>query len=226
MAVHLHTGSDPRTAIGTVYGVLLNDCATVARMATQFDAPPYGAPPKAPVLYIKPRNTFGTDGAVVRVPAEPGRIRVDATVGAVIGRTATRVRAADALSFVDGYRIVADVTLPHDSFYRPAVRQRCRDGFCPMSEVRRDAAFDPSSADVVVSIGANVVHRRSLGDVVRDLPTLIADITAFMTLDAGDVVLLGAPDGAPCAQAGDRVRIDVTGLGSLSFSVDREGGTR
>jgi 5-oxopent-3-ene-1,2,5-tricarboxylate decarboxylase/2-hydroxyhepta-2,4-diene-1,7-dioate isomerase len=131
------------------------------------------------------------------------------------------VRASDAASFVDGYRIVADLTLPHDSFYRPAVRYRCRDGFCVMSDVRRETAFDPSTAEVVVSIG-DVVHRRSLGDVVRDLATLVEDVTAFMTLEPGDVLLLGAPEAAPCAAPGDVVRIDVRGLGSLSHGVALE----
>ena len=62
----------------TVYGVLLNDRATVERLSAQFDSAPYKAAPKAPVLYIKPRNTFAGEAAVVAVPADPGVVRIDA----------------------------------------------------------------------------------------------------------------------------------------------------
>lgn len=58
--------------LGTVYGALLNDRATVERLEPQFDSAPYKAAPKAPVLYIKSRNTLVPSGAVVQIPAEPG----------------------------------------------------------------------------------------------------------------------------------------------------------
>ena len=211
--------SDGTTTIGTVYGVLLNDAAAVARLAPSFDGPPYKAPPVAPVLYIKSRNTFAHDGAAVAVPAEPGIVRIDATVGAVIGRTATRIGEDEALSFVTGYVVVSDVTLPHASYYRPAVRQRCRDGFCPIGKPVAAAAFDLDGAEVVISINDEPVHRRVLANLVRPLPRLLHDITEFMTLEAGDIVLVGPPDEAPTARPGDRVRIDVAGLPSLTHTV-------
>ena len=209
-------------SIGTVYGVLLNDPATVARMAASFDAPPYKAPPVAPVLYLKSRNTFAADGAAVAVPSTPGEVRIDGTLGAVIGRTATRVDASDALSYVAGYLVASDVTLPHESYYRPAIRQRCRDGFCPMSEVVTGRAFDPAAAEVLISIDGAVVHRRRLDRLVRDLPRLLADVTAFMTLSEGDVVLLGPPEGAPIAKPGSTVRVEVPGLAAVTHTVVEE----
>lgn len=222
MQMSAETGSAPGS-IGTVYGVLLNDPATVARLRPAFDAPPYKAAPRAPVLYIKSRNTFAADGSSVPVPAVPGVVRIDGTVGAVIGRTATRVSKEDALAHVGGFVVVSDLTLPHDVYYRPAVRLRCRDGFCPMSAPAMPTGFDVSVADVTISVNDQVVHRRSLSTLVRDLPTLIADITEFMTLEAGDVVLLGLPEGAPLAKAGDRVRIDVPGLGHVAHDLVDEG---
>lgn len=216
------SGTKRTTAtIGTVYGVLLNDPATVARLAPTFDAPPYKAPPVAPILYIKPRNTFASDGCDVAVPA-PGEVRIDGTIGAVIGLAATRVRARDALAHVSGYVIVSDVTLPHESYYRPAVRQRCRDGFCPIGEVVPATGFDVAHATMTIAIDGRVVLERSFAEVVRDLPQLIEDVTDFMTLDVGDILLMGPPEGAPIAKAGSTVRIEVPGLGSLSHRVVNE----
>lgn len=212
-------------AIGTVYGVLLNDPATVARLAPEFDAPPYKAPPVAPVLYIKSRNTFAAAGCDVVVPADPGCVRIDGTIGAVIGRAATRVSARDALDHVSGYVVVSDVTLPHASYYRPAVRQRCRDGFCPIGDVVPAAGFDVARATMTIAIDGEVRLERRFADVVRDLPRLVEDITAFMTLEAGDILLMGPPEGAPLARPGATVRIDVAGLGSLSHRVVGEAGS-
>ncbi len=208
--------------IGTVYGVLLNDPATVARLAPSFDAPPYKAAPVAPILYIKSRNTFARDGCDVAVPADPGTVRIDGTIGAVIGRTATRVRATDALSHVAGYVVVSDVTLPHESYYRPAIRQRCRDGFCPIGDVVPASGFDAGIATMTIAIDGAIVLERSFADVVRDLPRLIEDITGFMTLDVGDILLMGPPEGAPIVKPGSTVRIDVPGLRSLSHRVVEE----
>ena len=54
---------------GVVYGTLLNDPAALAALGEAVNAPPYKAPPRAPVLYLKPRNTLAADGAAVAVPA-------------------------------------------------------------------------------------------------------------------------------------------------------------
>ena len=84
------------------------------------------------------------------------------------------------------------------------------------------APFDVDAADIVVSLDGAEVHRRRLGGLVRSLPALLESITAFTTLDAGDVVLLGLPDAPPRATSGQRVRIDVAGFGSLSHRIVRE----
>ena len=207
---------------GTVFGVLLNEAETLDRLAATFREPPYNAPPVAPVLYIKPRNTFAGEGAAVVVP---GAVRVDATVGAVIGRRASGVTAGQALAHVKGYVVVSDLTLAHDaprdSYYRPAVRLRCRDGFCPMSGLIVEA-FDASQATITVRINDAQVHQRSLRHLVHDLSHLIEAITAFITLDENDVVLVGPPDAAPVAEPGDAIAIAVSGLGGLTHTLIAE----
>src|SRR3546814_14247250 len=87
---------------GTIYGVVLNDRRTQERLCDEFDQPPYKSPPVAPVMYIKTSNTVVGDGAAVRIPQEPGVVRIDATVGAVIGQSATAIKAEDAIDHVAG----------------------------------------------------------------------------------------------------------------------------
>lgn len=208
---------------GTVYGALLNDRATVERLAPQFDSAPYKSAPKAPVLFIKTRNTLAADGASVEIPATPGEVRVDASIGLVIGRTATKVSVDQAMNHVAGFVVVSDLTLPHENYYRPAVVQRNRDGFCPMSRMFRDqAGFDLDSATLSVTINGARAYERSFATLVRPAAQLIADVSEFITLAAGDVLLLGPGEGSPVARAGDRIKITVPGLGELSHAVAEE----
>ena len=207
----------------SVYGVLLNDRATVERLTPEFDSAPYKAAPKAPVLYIKPRNTFAKDHAAVAIPADPGAVRIDATIGLVIGDTATRVPVQAALDFVVGYVVVSDITLPHDNYYRPAIRQRDRDGFCPMGRLAvAEPDFDVNQAVLHVAINGREAYTRRFDQLVRPAAQLIADVTEFMTLCAGDVLLLGPGEGSPTAHPGDTVLITVPGLGDLFHTVVAE----
>lgn len=209
--------------LGTVYGALLNDKASIQRLEPQFGSAPYKAAPKAPILYIKSRNTLAVEGTVVEIPAEPGQVRIDATVGLVMGRAAKQVSVAEAMDYVAGFVIVSDVTLPHDNYYRPAVVQRNRDGFCPMSNmVARAAGFDLDNASLQVEVNGHSVYERSFSTLVRSAAQLLADVSAFMTLSAGDVLLLGPGEGSPNARGGDQVKITVPGLGVLSHSVVEE----
>ncbi|MDP9968907.1 5-oxopent-3-ene-1,2,5-tricarboxylate decarboxylase/2-hydroxyhepta-2,4-diene-1,7-dioate isomerase [Variovorax paradoxus] len=210
-------------ALGTVYGSLLNDRATVERLAQAFTQPPYKAAPKAPVLYVKPRNTIADEGAAVAIPLQPGTVRIDATVGAVIGRRATRVSEAEALDYVSGYRVVSDITLPHENYYRPSIQLRCRDRFCPMSQAVSAQGFDLGVATLRVLINGEQVYERDFTGLVRPLSRLTADVTEFMTLEVGDVLLVGPPEGAPLARPGDRVELEVPGLGKLSHTFVSEG---
>lgn len=203
---------------GQVVGVLLNHRPALAALGEAVNAPPYKAPPRAPVLYLKPRNTQVSSGARVAVPAGVPALELGAALGLVIGRTACRLRAEDALSAVAGVLAVADLCVPHDSFYRPSVRLRARDGFCPLgAAVPLQAAGDVDALDVSVSVDGRVVHRSSTGDRVRGSARLLADVSEFMTLSPGDVLMLGVSAGAPRAAPGQTVDVDIPGLPRLSF---------
>lgn len=204
----------------TVYGVLLNDTATLQRLDAELHRPPYLQPPRAPVLYVKPRNTFAAEGDVVGVPTDPGEVRVNATLGLVIGRRATRVRAADAAAHVAGLVIASDLALPHENLHRPAIRQRCRDGFLPLGAVVPvPRSFDITRVSVRSFVNDGLAHERGFSAMVRSPDRLLQDVTEFMTLDPGDILLLGDADTSAVARAGDRVRIEADGLGSLTYRI-------
>ena len=179
-------------------------------------APPYKAPPRAPVLYVKPANTWAAPGAAIAIPRGIDALAMGAALALVIGRTATRVPRAEAHAFIGGYAIVNDVCVPHASFHRPAIRAQCRDGFCPIGPVVPVASIgNPDALGVRVLVNDAVVQQNSTANLLRSVAVLLEDVTAFMTLSAGDLLLVGVPENAPLARRGDRVRIEIDGLPPL-----------
>jgi 5-oxopent-3-ene-1,2,5-tricarboxylate decarboxylase/2-hydroxyhepta-2,4-diene-1,7-dioate isomerase len=202
---------------GVLYGTLLNDPAALAALGEAVNAPPYKAPPRAPVLYLKPRNTLAADGAAVAVPGDAGQMEIGASLGIVIGRSACRVSAEQALSFVAGWMLVADLCVPHGSFYRPNVRLRARDGSCLLGPVvPRDALADADALEIRVTVGERAGHVARTAGMARPVSQLLQDVSEFMTLHAGDVLMLGVSAGAPLGRAGDSFRVECAGLGRLT----------
>ncbi len=212
---------------GTVYGVVLNDMESLSRIGTALESPPYKEKPKAPVLYIKPANTVTTGDALIHLPEGTEAVEVGATLGLVLKRAAARLSPDEALSAVGGVALVGDLSLPHASYYRPAIREKCFDGACPAGTIvplDRIGALD--TLTLTTDIDGQTVDRRSLADLIRPPARLLADVSAFMTLAAGDVLLVGVLYQAPLARPGDRVSIRADGLNLLHFSIARQQGDR
>ena len=202
---------------GTVYGTLLNHRDTMAALGDEVNAVPYKAPPKAPILYIKPRNTHVGNDDQVLVPSDATELQIGATLGVVIGRVASKVGLTDALTYVSGYTIVNDISVPHSSFYRPSMRFKCRDTFCPIGSaiVPAEKVKNPDNLAITVSIDGEVVQKTNTSDRIRSIAQLLVDVTEFMTLHPGDVLSIGISGSCPLAKAGQRVSIEIEGVGKL-----------
>ena len=198
-------------ALRTVYGVLLNFRGEFDAWAPQMDDAPYKAPPRAPVLYIKPANTWSEDGASVTLPHSASEVEIGATVGMVM-------KSAREIA---GYVLMNDWSLPHASYFRPPVKFKCLDGFLGIgSRVRpRNEAGDPSVFKLEVRINGALAQTVRFSELVRPAQQLLADVAEFMTLADGDVLMLGCDMNRPRAKAGDRVEIAMPALGTLTQTV-------
>ena len=199
---------------GTVYGTLLNFSDEVEALRQQMDQPPYKAPPRAPVLYVKPANTWSASGADVPVPARTAQVEVGATIGMVMAEGRQ----------VAGYVLMADFSVPHASFFRPPVKSRCPDGFLGVGPQMREAAEagDPAGFRLEVRINGELRQTVDFSHLVRDATTLLAAVSEFMTLHPGDVLMLGCDAGRPLAAVGDRIRIDAPGFATLASNLVAE----
>ena len=207
----------PYQLSGVVYATLLNHRSAWQELGEAVNHPPYDAPPKAPVLYVKPRNTLAASGDPVPVPAGVTELELEASLGLVIGRPACRLEEARALEYLAGYLIVNDVSIPHRPYYRPSIRARARDGFCPVGPrvVPRAAIANPDDLAIRVFIDGKLRQQTGTSQLVRSISRLLADVTDFMTLSPGDILAVGAAAPAPRVRAGQQARIEIDGIGQL-----------
>ncbi|MEI7430874.1 MAG: fumarylacetoacetate hydrolase family protein [Betaproteobacteria bacterium] len=203
---------------GTVYGVVLNDHTSVQKIGSEtLEAAPYKGMAKAPAMYIKPANTRVACGSEIKLPKGAKSLEVAATIGLVMGRAAARLTPANALDAVAGIVLAGDLSLPHASYYRPAIREKCFDGSLPITSLK--PLIDLSALQLTTEIDGQIVEQRSLADLILNPAQLLVDVTEFMTLAQGDVLLVGVSYQAPQVAAGSKVRISADGVGSLEFSI-------
>jgi 5-oxopent-3-ene-1,2,5-tricarboxylate decarboxylase/2-hydroxyhepta-2,4-diene-1,7-dioate isomerase len=212
----------PYRLSGVVYVALLNHRSALAALGAAVDAAPYQGAPKAPVLCLKPRNTLSGQDAQVVIPSGTPEVEVGAQAALVIGRTACNVSESSALDHVAGYLLLADVSVPCESHFRPAVRFKARDGFCPSGPVVAAHGIDPDALAIKVFVDGALVQSGVNAELLRPAARLLKDVSEFMTLAPGDVLALGAAAPAPRLRAGQRLVVEAGGLQTLRCSFTGE----
>jgi 5-oxopent-3-ene-1,2,5-tricarboxylate decarboxylase/2-hydroxyhepta-2,4-diene-1,7-dioate isomerase len=199
---------------GTVYGTLLNFRREWDLWSPRMAQDPHKAAPQAPVLYVKTANTFSLAGQDLLLQDGVTEVDIGATLGLLIGADGEVAAAA----------LLNDWSVPHTSYYRPPVKFRCRDGFLALPpQPTAGRVADWAALQIAVSRNGERVQTVDVRELVRDLLTLLADVGEFMTLQPGDVLMVGTDclaDGSrPRAQAGDRVELSAPGLASVITQV-------
>jgi len=171
--------------------------------------------PEEPLMFLKPRSAMIGDGGAIARPGGYERVDFEGELGVVIGRRASRISRADALSVVMGFTCVNDVSCRElqkkDGQW---TRAKGFDTFCPIGP-RIVAGLDPSALRIVTRVNGVVRQDSATSDLIFDVPTLIAFVSAHMTLEIGDVISTGTPSGVGNLAVGDTVEVDITGIGVL-----------
>lgn len=201
---------------GTVFAVALNHQSQRDAWRDAFEKAPYNTPPKTAVWFIKPHNTVIRTGDPIPFP-QGETVLSGATVALVVGKTARNVPVDEAAEYIAGYALANEVSLPEESFYRPAIKAKCRDGFCPLGEL---AALDHvDNLTIVTEINGREADHWNTADLQRNAAELLSALSEFATLSPGDAILLGTPHSRVPLQPGDRVRILAKGFPSLENPV-------
>jgi len=184
--------------------------------------------PIEPRIFMKPTSALIGPGEAIAIPPGTERVDHEAELGVVIGRTMTRVRAADALDYVAGYTCVNDVTA-RDLQKKDVLFTRAKgfDTFCPVGPVVA-ADLDPANLRVQAWVDGELRQDGHTSDMLFDVPTLLAYVSHIMTLSPGDILSTGTPMGVGPLLPGQTVAVAVEGVGRIENPViarsDREGG--
>ena len=185
--------------------------------------------PDEPLAFLKGEASLtGHRGFTVR-PHGVTFMHYECELAVVIGRTARRVKSADALDFVAGYTVANDYAIRDhlENWYRPNLRVKNRDTCTPVGPWLVDAADvhgrqgGPMNLALQTTVNGRVTQQGSTRDMIFDVPTLIEYFSSFMTLQPGDLILTGTPDGVVDCQPGDVVVTSIEGIGDLVNTITR-----
>lgn len=178
--------------------------------------------PANPMLFYKPSSALISGGEAIVLPAVSSQVEYEAEIGVVIGTRARHVAAADAMQFVRGFTCVNDVTCR--DLQKPDGqwgRAKGFDTFCPVGPVVA-AGLDWRTLEVIGRVNGVERQRAPASAMLFSIPVLIAYISSIMTLEPGDLILTGTPEGVGRLAPGDVVEVEIPGVGILSNPVRAE----
>jgi 2-keto-4-pentenoate hydratase/2-oxohepta-3-ene-1,7-dioic acid hydratase in catechol pathway len=178
--------------------------------------------PDEPILFLKPPSTVIGTGEAIIAPVEASRLDYEAELVVVIGRRARRTATDEAMSYVAGLTAGNDVTArnyqtPNSQW----TRAKGYDTFAPIGPVlARD--LDPSDLEVKCLVNGELRQRSNTDQMVFSPPELVSFASSIMTLEPGDVIMTGTPPGIGELHPGDRVEVNIEGIGRLLNEVISE----
>ena len=179
--------------------------------------------PQEPLVFLKGEGSLAGHHEKTRRPAGVQFMHYECELTIVIGRTAKKVRRDDAYDFIAGYTVANDYAIRDylENWYRPNLRVKNRDGATPLGPWLVDAADvpNPMALALKTTVNGKVTQEGNTRDMIFDVPFLVEYFSSFMTLNPGDLILTGTPDGVVDCQPGDVVVTEIERLGALMNTI-------
>jgi len=175
--------------------------------------------PAVPIIFFKPPTSLIGDGDTIRLPGVSQRVEFEAEIGVVIGSRARNLGPAEAVRAIGGYTCVNDVTC-RDLQKEDGQWGRAKgfDTFCPAGP-RVAQGLDWRDLEVICRVNGVERQRARATDMHFPIPDLVSFLSGIMTLEPGDLIATGTPAGTAPLTDGDRVEVEIPGVGVLSNPV-------
>ncbi len=175
--------------------------------------------PSEPLVFVKGEASLTGHRAFTNRPADVRFMHYECELAVVIGKTAKHVKSGDAYDFIAGYTVANDYAIRDylENWYRPNLRVKNRDTCTPMGPWLVDAAdiADPMALKLQTTVNGQITQSGNTADMIFNMPFLIEYFSSFMTLQPGDLILTGTPDGVVDCQPGDVVVTEIEQVGAL-----------
>jgi 5-oxopent-3-ene-1,2,5-tricarboxylate decarboxylase / 2-hydroxyhepta-2,4-diene-1,7-dioate isomerase len=209
----IHFAQETAPPLRTVYGSVMNQAFDWQRLDAALSAAPYNAPPQAPVLYIKPANTFAPQGRALALPGQATRLYVTPQIG---------------LIYVGSQRwmlcVFHEASLEQPNWFRPPVKFNahdhslsfCRNGFLLIGDLdsvinRTTIISSHTNSSLQSQSGDRTTSSRSMR---LSAASFVAQVSSFISFEVGDALMFGANHEPFEAQLGDVIQSELSGLGS------------
>ena len=175
--------------------------------------------PELPLIFLKPPSAINNPDGVIILPHQSQQVEHEAELVVVIGKRGRNIIPEEAKEHILGYTIGNDVTARDiQRADRLWTRGKGFDTFAPFGPWI-DTDFDPADAVVTCRVNGQMRQMASTRDMVFSVDTIIAFVSSVMTLESGDIIFTGTPAGVGALVDGDKVDVDIEGLGVLSNAV-------
>ncbi|MET0557907.1 MAG: fumarylacetoacetate hydrolase family protein [Solirubrobacterales bacterium] len=186
-------------------------------------------PPPAPTIFGKYRNALAAPGATVTLPANSRKVDYEAEVAFVVGRRAKQVSEAEALDYVAGYTLLNDLSARDLQFSTPQwMSGKVFDGSAPCGPalVTPDEAGPADAIGIRLTLNGEEMQSATTADLIFSIPALLSHLSELMTLEPGDIVSTGTPEGVGSVRDprvwladGDEIVIESPTLGRLQTRI-------
>lgn len=179
------------------------------------------AVPEIPMIFLKPPSSILPDRGTIELPPQSKQVEHEAELAVVIGKQGRWIKPEEVRDYILGYTIANDVTA-RDLQHKDGQWGRAKgfDTFCPLGP---SIVTDLDTSDILITCRVNGELRQmaSTKEMVFSIPQLVAYISSIMTLVPGDIILTGTPAGVGALEDGDRVEVEIDGIGILVNQVKK-----
>ena len=180
-----------------------------------------GELPTEPGIFLKGPNALAEPGGTVAYPDWTGNFHYEGELALVIGRRASHLTQGNALEHVAGYTCANDLTArDKQKGDLQWFRAKAADRFCPLGPWL-ETGLDPADLRVQTRLNGQMVQDSRTSNMIFPVIDILVYVSRYVTLEVGDVILTGTPEGVGPVQPGDTVEVEVQGVGVLRTVIGR-----
>jgi len=212
------TDGRPRIMVGKILCLGQNYAAHAKEMKAET--------PTVPVVFLKPSTALLDSGGTVRLPLMSRDVHHEVEMVIVIGKSGSRIAAHQAMDVVAGYAVGLDMTMRDvqaDAKKRghPWAVAKGFDTSAPLSPaVPKDSIADPHTLDISLRVNGSIRQSSNTGKMIFRVPDIIAYLSSVFTLEEGDLIFTGTPEGVGPVRPGDTLEATLQSVGSLKVKVE------
>jgi len=181
--------------------------------------------PDRAVIFCKPASSILPNGGEIRIPTYSDDCHHELELAVLIGRSGKQIQKSSALAHVAGYAVALDLTLRdlQSELKAKGLPWEIAKGFdtsCPLSDFAPAAAIgNPNNLHLSLRINGEIRQNGTTAQMMRSVEEIIAEVSTFYTLEAGDIILTGTPEGVSRIQSGDLLFGEIEQVGTLEVKV-------